>query len=67
MIIHLQNLVNQLSCVFIYIKKMVKLKYFDYKCSVQIDVLVGQLTNGSNISLKRDRLVDSKGYNSLEK
>ena len=60
MIIHLQNLANQLPNAFIDTKKVTKSHILAANTPTRIDVLVGQLTNESKIRLKRGRPVDSK-------
>ena len=60
MIIHLQNLANQLPDAFIDTKKVTKSHIPTANTLTWIDVLVGQLTNESKIRLKCDRPVGSK-------
>ncbi|WJZ93913.1 hypothetical protein VitviT2T_012812 [Vitis vinifera] len=59
-IIHLQNLVNQLSDAFIDTKKVTKSHISAANTPAWIDVPVGQLTNESKIRLKRGRPIGSK-------
>ena len=59
MIIHLQNLANQLPDAFIDTKKVTKSHISATNTPTWIDVLVRQLTNESKICLKRDRPVGS--------
>ena len=60
MIIHLQNLANQLPNAFIDTKKVTKSYIPTANTLAQIDVSVGQLTNESKIRLKRGKPVGSK-------
>ena len=59
MIIHLQNLANQLPDAFIDTKKVTKSHILATNTLVRIDVPIRQLTNESKIRLKRGRLVGS--------
>ena len=60
MIIHLQNLANQLQDAFIDIKKVTKLHILAANALTWIDVLEGQLENESQIHLKHVRHIGSK-------
>ena len=60
MIIHLQNLVNQLLDAFIDTKKVTKSHIPTANTPAWIDVPIGQLINKSKIRLKRGRPVSSK-------
>ena len=60
MIVHLQNLANQLSNAFIDRKKVTKLHSPAVNAPTRIDVLEGQLENESKNRLKRGRPIDSK-------
>ncbi|KAL6334268.1 hypothetical protein AAG906_014667 [Vitis piasezkii] len=60
MIIHLQNLANQLPDAFIDTKKVTKSHIPAKNTPARIDVHVGQLTNESKIHLKHGRPVGSK-------
>ena len=60
MIIHLQNLANQLADAFIDTKKVIKSYILAANTPAQIDVPVRQLTNESKIRLKRGRPIGSK-------
>ena len=60
MIIHFQNLVNQLPDAFIDTKKVTKSHIIAANAPAQIDVLKGLLKNESQIRLKRGRTIDSK-------
>ena len=60
MIIHLQNLVNQLPNAFIDIKKVTKSHISTANAPTRIDVLKRQLVNESKIHLKCGRPIGSK-------
>ena len=60
MIIHLQNLTNQLPNAFIDTKKVTKSYIPTANTPARIDVLEGQLANESKIRLKRKRPIGSK-------
>ena len=60
MIIHLKNLVNQLSDAFIDTKKVIKSHILAKNAPAPIDVPKGQLENESQICLKRGRPIGSK-------
>ena len=59
-IIHLQNLANQLPYAFIDIKKVTKSYIPTANTPVRIDVLKGQLANEYKIRLKREKPIGSK-------
>ena len=59
-IIHVQNLANQLPDTFIDIKKVIKSHISVANAPTWIDVPERQLTNESQIHLKRERLIGSK-------
>ena len=59
-IIHLQNLTNQLPDAYIDTKKVTKSHILVVNAPSRIDVPKEQLTNDSQISLKRDRPISSK-------
>ena len=59
MIIHLQNLANQLADAFIDTKKVIKSYILAANTPAQIDVPVRQLTNEFKIHLKRGKPIDS--------
>ena len=61
MIIHLQNLENQLPGAFINTKKVTKSHIPDANASAWIDIPGGQLANESQICLKHGRSIGSKG------
>ena len=56
----LHNLANQLSNAFIDTKKVTKSHIPIANASIQIDVRKGQLTNESQVHLKRGRPIGSK-------
>ena len=60
MIIHLQNLANQLPDAFIHTKKVTKSHISTANTPAWIDVPIGQLTNGSKIHLKCGSLINSR-------
>ena len=60
MIIHLQNIANQLLYAFIYTKKVTKSHIPTANARAWINVLEGQLANESKIRLKRERPIFSK-------
>ena len=64
MIIHLQNLANQLPDAFIHTKKVTKSHISTANTPTWIDVPIRQLTNESKIRLKRGRPVNSKDITS---
>ena len=59
MIMHLQNLANQLADAFIDTKKVIKSYILAANTPTQIDVLVRQSTNESKIHLKRGKPIGS--------
>ena len=59
MIIHLQNLTNQLPDAFINTKKVTKSDIPVANTPARIDVPIGQLTNESKIQFKCGRSIDS--------
>ena len=61
MIIHLQNLANQLPNAFIDTKKVTKSHIPTANAPAQIDIPEGQLENDSQVRLKCGRLIGSKG------
>ncbi|KAL6313754.1 hypothetical protein AAG906_010173 [Vitis piasezkii] len=67
MIIHLQNLANQLPDAFIDTKKVTKSHILAANTPARIDVLVGRLTNESKIRLKRGRPVGSKDVTPMKR
>ena len=66
-IIHLKSLANQLPDAFIDTKKVTKSYILTANTPTQIDVLVEQLTNESNICLKRGRPIGSKDVTSRKR
>ena len=60
MIIHLQNLANELSNAFIDTKKVTMSHIMTMNAPARIDVPKGQLVNKSQIRLKRGRPIRSK-------
>ena len=63
----MKNLANQLSNAFIDIKKVTKSHIPTKNAPARINVPKGQLTNESQIRLKRERPISSKDLNPQKK